>query len=104
MDPSTRGHRVDGVVRATRACHLLSGRGVFYRGFPLRIGTRRRPWNVHFRRSIGISPRQFREGIRLPERPLWADGARRMAARRDCDRAARMEARHRRNCVAAYNQ
>jgi len=46
-----------------------------------------RPWNFHFGRSCGIPLRRFRDCMRWPSRPLWANGARRMAARRDCNRA-----------------
>ena len=110
--PSTRGHRVDEVGRAARACYpFRSPLGPTARtqlNFPSHFRSESERgewlWNVHFRRSIGIPTRRFRDAMRWPERPLWADGARRMAARRDCDRAARMEARHRCNCVAAYNQ
>jgi len=69
-----------------------------------------RPWNVHFGRSSGISPRRFGDGMRWPERPGrrsgqrtrhacalrrgLADGARRMAARREGRPRRRLDARH----------
>ena len=78
--------------------------------FPLQIGTRRQAMELSFRTFLRNSAAPIQRLYALAITTVmgeWcaANGrAPGLQPRRDCNRAARMEARHRCNCVAAYNQ